>query len=819
MPKRINLFVLLLGFGHFVFAGNISNDSIVTIKNSRVAFSFNLKRGNYKIINQIHHEEYIHSAFYQINDYASTDKSYVHTIKTDSINNNIGTGKKITIISSAENKPGLVCEVALYNNQGYLVFRLGINNNTRQEIRVKEITPLKGIAFDGFDFNEGYFTLDGESDGTSSNVKCNEGTVKSKNNLLVTFGKKGERKHSIVFGGLTYSEFQKFAKIDKYWKDMGISLWAEDPVGRLVGPETDYMPEDNFYIGVSTDNRFETLEKYGELLAIANNVNLYNIDFPILNLWYCQFGYAGNGEFRNNTPGAVQSMQEIKASGFLKYSKVGVRLEPDDYSVPNNQQGWWDDKHWQMYRGGQYIKPYETSEKWAKAIYDRGGVPFIYFQTTRRSQDFCDTYPEYMLFNESNYPKRNTNECLIINGQGEPEKWGYDFTDQGFFEHMQTVYRNLKDAGIKGVKFDYPDKGWAYEGGFEDKNATTAKAYRNIYELAYKGLGENIDVHERLGQGGDLTLGVTTTMRIEGDNDQVYPPMVSKAGLRWYKNRKVVYYDLDAKNPFHAVPEGNRDGVRAMFTMVYVVSGRLELGKYFSKLTGDQIYDLSRVVPIHTSPLSARPIDAFSYKKYPQVYDFEINNDWHQLVLYNTDLEYGDWPQTWPEYYSKIPRDLKISEITVELGDATDDGGLGLDKNEEYYFYDFWNNTFIGKKKGGSTLSQVLRPGEARVISIHKVIKHPQFISTNRHIMQGYLDMPGYPGWDNTKKILSGRSEVIGGETYKIILALNGYVIKKTEADGVNISVRLIDEMNNLAEITIDKAENGKVDWSVWFEQ
>ena len=60
---------------------------------------------------------------------------------------------------------------------------------------------------------------------------------------------------------------------------------------------------------------------------------------------------------------------------------------------------------------------------------------------------------------------------------------GYDFTDEGFINHMKNVYANLKKAGMRGLMFDYPEStAWAFNGGFDDKYATTASAYRNMLE-------------------------------------------------------------------------------------------------------------------------------------------------------------------------------------------------------------------------------------------------------------------------------------------------------------------------------------------------
>ncbi len=90
--------------------------------------------------------------------------------------------------------------------------------------------------------------------------------------------------------------------------------------------------------------------------------------------------------------------------------------------------------------------------------------------------------------------------------------------------------------------------------------------------------------------------------------------------------------------------------------------------------------------------------------------------------------------------------------LAVELGTSLNEGGLGLDPEKEYFLYDFWNDKFMGRFYGSDLLIQELRMGETRMISIHAVEKFPQFISTNRHIMQGLVDMPGLPVWNDNKK-------------------------------------------------------------------
>jgi hypothetical protein len=699
----------------------------------------------------------------------------------------------------------------------------GIENTTNADLRIMEFFPLKGIAYKGFAFDD-YHTLDGEN-GTEFTRVLTNNTLKSRNNLLVTFGKKGLRKRSLVMGGLTYHEFQKYASVIKQKDFLEIELKANDPFGKLVDAKSKYILNDKFYIDFITDNRFESLEKYGSALSIANHVDLKGVNFPILNFWYAFIKQYGGNEFRDNSIGTIQEMEQIVKTGFLKYSPMGLRLEPDDYATPNNEQGWWDDAHWQMYKGGQLLKPYETIVKWGNKITEMGGVPFIYGQTARRSEDYCLQFPEHILFNNP-LSKRSKGRVEWWGREGDSTAiyWTYDFTDPGFITHMKQVYQNLKNGGVRGIKFDYPDTGWSYDGGFEDKHATTTSAYRNIFKLAYDGLGPNRDVQERIPPHGDIALGVITTQRTEGDNDRVYPARISKTGLRWYKNRMVANYDHDPINPFHIYPKDTRDGWRAALTMTYTTSGRMEIGKYFEKMTSDMLFDLSRVVPLLSAPaMSARPVDAFSGQLYPRVYDFVVKPDWHIVTFYNTHIEGEEWPTDSGIYSSEnnqfYPKKMLSEVINVPLGDKTDDGGLGLEQGKAYYVFDFWNWKFLGRIAGNSHLEQELRPGEARIMAVHEVKRVPQFLSTSRHILQGYLDMTKYPEWNPQKSELAGTSKLVADETYKVIIATNGYKIKGCSAGDAKCEISVLDQKNSIYELSLTSSNTAEKSWNVVFEK
>jgi len=592
------------------------------------------------------------------------------------------------------------------------------------------------------------------------------------------------------------------------------NLFAKDPVGKKVDPGTTYLPDDNFYISFDTEDPFSALEYYGKRAASAQQIKLSMYDFPTVCLWYAEVSFFGKSNAENSSLGAVNEMKHIKNSGFLNYSRAAVRLVPDSY-LPNNQQGWWDDEHWQLeetdwnHRGvshnGRYVKPYETSEKWGKAVTELGGIPLTYFQTGYRSEDYAKQFPCHMLFNKTyawkGEPVDTTSEIFTEwkntwtrNGR---VVWGFDYTDPEFLTHLTDVYKNLKRGNIKGLMFDYPESGWAKDGGMEDEYSTTAAAYRNIFKYADEGLGPGAYVHERnMVTGADIAIGHVASMRTENDTDEMDSVTVTRCGLRWYKNRVLTNFDTDSKNIVRY--EANRDKVRSILTMAYVVSGRLLLANSFSEFSPTTFRDITRTFPYHTQNKSARPVDAFVSPS-PMVYDFEVDTTWRQVTFYNPD-------------------EKNARSIGISMSGKPVDGALGLDKNKSYHVYDFWNDNYCGIIKGTERLEQMLRPGEARMMSVREQLDHPRIISTNRHIMQGYLDVTG-ASWDAETKILSGKSKLVGNDPYVITIAAEGLIPESSSCESGNTTSGLSASSDGLVRLTLTSTKNLDENWTVIFKK
>jgi hypothetical protein len=789
----------------------VQHGNVVMLQNDQVKVEYDLTTGTYSAYSRKEKTSNIAGACLQIDEFAANAAGLTRTWESAPVKDDLGTGRKLLITASGRGMPDLILEIALYDDRTFLTLNGGVKNTLGQSIRVKEINPIHlAKAFDGVRPKSDLRMLNGpggagmgprmdgvkQTVGGETRVYCTT-NMESPNNLLATFVHEGKRM-SIVLGGLTYHDYSKYASASRGGDaDLIVSVMCWDPVGKLVDAGSSYFPDDRCYLDFCTGNPFEALEQYGLSIRAAQQVKLMINDFPTVDGWYVANPSYGGGPEANNTAGMVALMDAAAKSGFLRYSKVAVRLVPDDYGA-NNEQGWWDEEHWQKY--GHYVKPYETTKKWGQAVIERGGIPLIYSQTTSYSRDFMAAHPDWYLFND-------TKRLIKADGSLDYGKGSLDFTDPGLKAHLRQVYENLRDGGIAGLMFDYPEDRFRLDNGFEDKYSTAAAAYRTIFALPKTILGLDSYIDERnvwahpndRGCFMDVTAGVVDSQRVWGDTDVATPEMYSRCGHRWYKNRVIFTYDMDSKNLFKVLPN-NRDGLRQLLTMVYTVAPRLVLATSFSRMTPEQLHDLERIYPLHATPRSARPLDAFTREDgIPRVYDYAVDKTWHQLAFYNPDVK-------------------AEATIGVDLRKDSSSGGMGLNAKRSYYVYDFWNDTFRGKFPGSGRLEQTLRPGEVRMMSVHEVTKHPQFISSNRHVMQGYVDVLK-TDWNPATRTLSGTSKVVGGETYKLVIATNGRKPTSCSAQGAKAEIKEINNAGGLAVLSIDLAENGTLDWSVSFQR
>ncbi len=799
--KLISTFVLTIGITLFALSQTSTgqtetsvrlSDSQLSLSNSLVSISINLEDGIYSVTDKTENLVIFEKARLSADGWNSPHTygpTHIGKQKIEwkqkqvFIANKNGQRLELYFTGGTKLLPEYRFAFTLLDGDPQITLQSGIRNTLPNDCRFMKAELFSNATIYPGAKITSVQTLNGAAGVTMPEV-TGDTDRESTNSMLLTALVNGKRR-SIVWGGLHY---QHYYANTLYKKDKRtIHLFMNDPVGRLIKMDEEWWAPDTYYLGIAESNPFLALEHYGMALREANNAHPNVYDFPTLCGW--AVGNLSGGKDINNSAALIDEMDEANKCGLTKYTKVAVRLEPDTYCYQdgNTEQGWWDDAHWSKY--GHLVPPYETFAKWCTAVKARNGIPFTYFQSSMPSDDFAREHPDWMLNND-------ISKLNLYHRHHQPYV-RYDYTDKSFQNHVLSMWKRLRQDGMIGIKFDYPETAWNPEGGFEDPLATTISAYRNLFQLCRDGLGPEAHIHERaLGESDrptlDVTAGIVDIQRTAWDNNAFEPQFVTTGGLRWYKSRSVFLYYPDSK----AIHPHNPEIRQSLLTMMALTSGRLELATPFKMLTPEMVHDISRIYPMYHGLKSPRPVDAFTGLKDPCVYDLALTPDWHQVTLFNSTKA--------------------TKEISVSLDKTNVEGGLELNPLADYFVYDFWKDAFIGKIRGNSILKAELNSLACATYSVKKAESFPQMLSTNRHILQGWMDVKELK-WDYNLHFLSGKASIVAGEPFRIVIASNGWRTGKIKADSASVTLEKHPSGEELIVLIIRSKKSRDVSWSIIF--
>ena len=751
------------------------------IENNDIAVEFDLSDGTYSGTDKSDNTKVFKDAWYRIGQGGWYEPKHLYKAeRLGDVADKFGKGATLRVwyLPQAKYDPSRFLDITVYQDRAFFVIGWGVKNNKKYTIRARTAEVLlNGTLFNDQKLIEPRVLRGGA--GADSNFVESTWEIKAHNSAMLTYKdalSDSNRRRTIVAGGFEYAEYMRTVEFHANAKgrrlprgtqtesppvkNSYISLTIHDPQGKRVAPGELWHSKDSFFVDISSADPFASLENYGRSLAMANNANPNPYDFPTLCGWMASMKGYGDGTPVNNSPALVEQMQIAIDEGILNYTPVGLRLEPDYYCYSDDgdtQQGWWDDEHWAKY--GSLQEPYETFSKFAGKINSMGGKVFTYIQGSMPSNDFALEHPDWMLNDDISllYEDHLHARTLVR----------YDFTNPDFQKYLLKMWTRLGKDGVIGIKFDYPESGWAKDGGFDDDSYTTVSAYRKIFELTRAGLGSEAYIHERI-MGfkladvpcTDCNAGVVDLQRVWPDASHFEPEMSSRIGLRWYKQGNVFRYYPDGKSFHQNGVELDRTHRRTFLTLIGLLSGRIELGTSFGKLTKDMIYDLTRFYPVLPNGKTFRPVDFLLNKKHPEVYVYDVSSDWKQVILVNNDVPAGR------------RKTSTIRAISAPLaGNQADTGSLGLDSTKKYYIFDFWNQKPIGILSGTDVLSADLLNGEARVYSVKQVEDQPRILGTNRHIMCGMMELSKIK-WDLKNRTLEFAAALVAGETMNITIAI-----------------------------------------------
>jgi len=168
-------------------------------------------------------------------------------------------------------------------------------------------------------------------------------------------------------------------------------------------------------------------------------------------------------------------------------------------------------------------------------------------------------------------------------------------------------------------------------------------------------------------------------------------------------------------------------------TVVALPGQMMFSGDRLAQLKPERMRLLQQALPV----CDVRPLDLYPSFSLLPVWDLKVRRPfgaWDVVALFNWD------------------------ENETPVGFAFDE--LGLDAEAEYAIDEFWTSSFQGVRKGRFELTV---PGHGvRLLAVHRALPRPQFLSSDRHITQGAVELTRL-AWDAATKTLSGSVKTVKG--------------------------------------------------------
>jgi len=426
-------------------------------------------------------------------------------------------------------------------------------------------------------------------------------------------------------------------------------------------------------------------------------------------------------------------------------------------------------------------------------------APFVISEPTdifQNHKEWLIKHPDASLKRVGPWPDENSDWAKNEN----PKRYGIDITHPGAAEWMFNLFDKVSNQwGYEMIKIDFVDWSLLSAHHYFDPSVSRAMAYRRGFEIIRKAIGN--DCHLQDCGPGPITVGLLDSMRIELDQNYGYAPEVWKqyfnstgsapaAAKRYYFHKRTWINDAD-----HLCINMLSPGqAQAAASLLALTGGNIISGDRLPDLDPVKVEILKKALPSFGE--AARPVDLF-------------DTDFHRIFALRVKKSFGEW--TVIGFFNSD--ETEIREYSHSLT------RFWLDNTKTYIAFDFWNNRLLGDIK--NELKVRVSPASVLLLSVHEKPDNPKVISTDRHILQGAVELEDVK-WNDVKKILSGVSTGVPDSSYNVYIYVPephpwrqggvalyhdfpGYTLKMTD--------------NNILRMNLKFKENSRISWSVNFPE
>lgn len=453
----------------------------------------------------------------------------------------------------------------------------------------------------------------------------------------------------------------------------------------------------------------------------------------------------------------------------------------------------------------------------AERIREKGLTPGIWiapFCADVRSATYR-AHPDWFLPRQGAIPRLMIEKSLRV----------LDLSNPSAREFLRaTIRQYVKEWGYEWLKVDFSYY-FLYYSAAGPGDRTMPDLYREGLRLIKEEAGPNVFV-VGIGICG-LNYGLVDGMRLSLDNMPawndakdlfVFHPLAGKLGFAqglaptartvarrywmnhglWIVHPDLIFFNNDRWPEWSDAPI-SFEQARAFAALVGFSGGIVKLGDKMVDLTPAEVDVVRRLLPV-VRP-GGRPLDLFE-KATPELW----------LAHYQTSFEAWDvaglfnWGENWTPDGQVMTGDRRFIMVPEKLG---------LDPGREYLAFDFWPEKYLGLI-GKSGLEVTVQPGDVRVIALRQATGRPQFLSTNRHLSQGAVELEDVT-WDAEKNLLLGTQTAAPGFNYRLyFFAPPPYRLVSAEVEGTDAKVT---EPAGVIALEFTVPATGRYNWYLKFER
>lgn len=713
----------------------------------------------------------------------SGEPDYRHTIDVTPIRDGLGEGRQLLVRSvDAQRRLDLELRVTLYNGRPAVFVEAGCRNVSTQPVTIEGIEPISAVRSE-----QGALLWPGVT-----KILTN-GPMYYDAGIVADFARPGEKDMRSWWNIGLFRGYQREGLSCGYVENRtalgqivvrreegdALSLTAESVLAKgCTLPPGQTIRSGRFMMNIAPDP-YTALETFAQVMGTLGKARVHSIINGWCS-WFVAFGDVTEDEVLRNAEFAARTLKPFGME-FMQVDEGFQRWHGDwegNARFPHGMK-WLADRIRALgLKPGIWLAPYVISEP----------------------TDVFQKHPEWLLRHPDGRLKRVgpwSSEDSPWARNENPKRYGLDITHPGAAEWLANLFTTVAEKwGYDFIKIDFVDWSLLSAHRYHDPTVTRAAAYRKGFEIMRRAIGP--DRHLLDCGPGPVTVGLLDSMRIELDQppvtwNQYFLQSASSApaaAKRYYFHKRAWINDADHVCLNLLTPSQ----AQAAATLIALSGGNMISGDRLPDLDPTRIEILKKVFPAWGQ--AARPVDLF-------------DTDRHSVFALKVRRPFGEWTVVGLFNISQTDP----AERTLPLD------RLWLDPKRTYVAYDFWRERLHGEVQREVRVR--LAPASVTLLAIHERPASPIVISTDRHVMQGAIELENV-SWDKAARTLSGVSLGPAGTAHNVAV----YVPQPRRwvqggpflyHDSPGYTLKMMDDHILRVHVRFDRTS--RVEWKVNFDE